>query len=70
MTCLDASVAILVYDITRKTSFEEITTYWINQLKENARKNLVIAVAANKSDMYEFEEVDEKDGKQFAKVTN
>ncbi len=36
----DASVAILVYDITRKKSFEEIKNYWINQLKENALKNL------------------------------
>ena len=36
----DAAVAILVYDITRKSSFEEITNYWINQLKENANKNI------------------------------
>jgi GTPase SAR1 family protein len=36
----DASVAILVYDITRKKSFEEIKNYWVNQLKENAQKNL------------------------------
>ena len=75
---IDAAVAILVYDITRKTSFEEINNYWINQLRENAKKNiriyiillliLVIAVAANKSDMYEYEEIDEKAGKKFAKV--
>ena len=36
----DAAVAILVYDITRKSSFEEVTNYWINQLKENALKNI------------------------------
>ena len=36
----DASVAILVYDITRKESFEEIQKYWYNQLKEYAQKNI------------------------------
>lgn len=80
----DASVAVLVYDITRKQSFEEIKNYWISQLKENAPKNLsknhydkflkinfflflVIAFAANKSDMYEMEEVEEEKGRAFAK---
>lgn len=36
----DASVAILVYDITRKDSFDEIKNYWINQLREFAPKKL------------------------------
>ena len=36
----DAGVAILVYDITRKESFEEIKKYWYNQIKEFAPKNI------------------------------
>ena len=36
----DAGVAILVYDITRKESFEEIKKYWHNQIKEYAPKNI------------------------------
>ena len=36
----DAGVAILVYDITRKESFEEIQKYWYNQVKEYAPKNI------------------------------
>ena len=36
----DAGAAILVYDITRKESFEEIQKYWINQIKEFAPKNI------------------------------
>jgi len=31
----DASIAILVYDITNKQSFDEIKKYWYNQIKEN-----------------------------------
>ena len=36
----DADVAILVYDITRKESFEKIQKYWYNQVKEYAPKNI------------------------------
>ena len=36
----DAGAAILVYDITRKESFEEIQKYWINQIKDFAPKNI------------------------------
>ena len=36
----DAGAAILVYDITRKESFEETQKYWINQIKEFAPKNI------------------------------
>lgn len=36
----DASVAIMVYDICRKQSFEEIKNYWANQLRDNAPKKI------------------------------
>ena len=36
----DAGVAILVYDITNKKSFEEIQKYWSNQIKESAPKDI------------------------------
>ena len=36
----DAAVAILVYDITRKESYEEIQKYWYNQIKDFAPKNI------------------------------
>ena len=58
----------MVYDITRKSSFEEIKNYWYQQLKDNAPKKLIIAIAGNKSDLYENEEVDENVAKSFAKV--
>jgi small GTP-binding protein len=63
----DASIAILVYDITRLESFEELKKYWAEQVKEHAPKKIVIAVAANKSDLYENEKVDESQGRDFAK---
>ena len=36
----NAAVCILVYDITRKQSFDELKKYWINEIKANASPNL------------------------------
>ena len=36
----DAAVCILVYDITRRASFEELKKYWITELKGNASPNV------------------------------
>jgi hypothetical protein len=40
----------------------------LNFLKKNSFPFLVVVIAANKSDMYEFEEVDEEKVKEFSKV--
>ena len=32
----NAAVAVLVYDITRRDSFEKLKEFWIKELKENA----------------------------------
>ena len=63
----DAPVAILVYDITQKVSFENMKNYWFNQLLEFGCKNIILGVAGNKCDMYNEEEVDENEAKEFAK---
>ena len=62
----DAKVAILVYDITQKESFNNMKQYWYEQLKEFGSKDIIIGVAGNKCDMYEKEEVNENEGKEFA----
>ena len=36
----NAAVCILVYDITRKASFDELKKYWITEIKANASPNL------------------------------
>ncbi|KAI9476283.1 MAG: P-loop containing nucleoside triphosphate hydrolase protein [Benjaminiella poitrasii] len=45
-----AQAALLVYDITSQESFEELSS-WIEELKRNMTEELVIIVAANKSDL-------------------
>ena len=61
-----SNVIILVYDITNKSSFDEIETIWLDFVKENAH-NYILCVAANKCDLYEDEEVDEQIARNFAK---
>jgi Ras-related protein Rab-5C len=36
----NAAVCIMVYDITRRASFEELKNYWINEIKSNSSPNL------------------------------
>lgn len=66
----DAAIAVLVYDITRKESFEEIKTYWVAQLQECVNDNLVIGIAGNKSDLFTKEAVKEEEAKEFARSIN
>ena len=62
----DANAAVLVYDITRKDSFEELQNYWAEQIKESSPSNIILAVAANKSDLFNKEAVDEDQARKFA----
>ena len=62
-----AAVAVLVYDITLKKSFEQIKEYWVKEIKENAPEDIIIAIAANKSDDYLNQEVTIDEGKELAK---
>ena len=63
----NAAVAVLVYDITRRESFEKLKQFWIKELKENAPSDIILAIAANKSDNYENEVVSLKEGNDLAK---
>ena len=66
----DANAAVLVYDITRKDSFEELTKYWIDKIKENSSSNIILFLAANKSDLIEKEEVNEEAARKYANEIN
>ena len=62
-----AKLAILVYDITRKDSFENLKNVWLKELKEHADPDVVMGIAGNKSDLYENEEVPEQEAREYAK---
>ena len=64
---LNAAIGVLVYDIKRQSSFDSIKNYWYDQLKESGEENMIFAVAGNKCDLFNEEEVDEEEAKKFAK---
>ena len=66
----DASVALIIYDITSKPSFEEIKNYWLNLVKENSPKNIIIYIIGNKYDLLDRETVKEEEAREFAKNEN
>ena len=66
----NAVAVILVYDITVRETFEQLQKYWIKEIEENAPTDIILALAANKSDMYENELVDLKEGKELARQLN
>ena len=61
-----AAAAIVVYDITRKTSFETLQN-WVNELKQLGPENIVIAIAGNKSDLENEREIETVDALNYAK---
>lgn len=60
-----ASVAIIVYDITVQSSFDAVLT-WMQNLKQYADQDIVIAIAGNKCDLEDKRKVQFSDALEFA----
>lgn len=57
--------ALLVYDITKRPSFDHIPR-WLEELRSHADKNIVIMLIGNKSDLEDQRAVTTEDAKEFA----
>ncbi|KAI6699519.1 hypothetical protein NL676_013843 [Syzygium grande] len=57
--------AMLVYDITRRQSFDHIPR-WLDELRSHADKNIVIILVGNKTDLENQRAVPTEDAKEFA----
>ena len=66
----DASICIFVYDIIDIKSFNALKEYWYKEIKDSAPRNIVLGLAANKSDLYEKEVVSEEMARNLAKEIN
>ena len=65
-----ASVGVLVYDITNLKSFNNIKEFWYKELKENTDSNIIFFLVGNKVDLFEEEQVTDKEAKEYAKSIN
>jgi small GTP-binding protein len=66
----NSQIAILVYDITKKESFDELENSYNQILNVNKNNNIVFAVAGNKTDLYEEQIIFPEEGIQFANKIN
>ena len=62
----ESYIVCLVYDITSKSSFENIKKIWYPELKEYGEKLKILALVGNKIDKYLEEEVKEDEAQKFA----
>ena len=57
--------ALLVYDVTRRATFENVAR-WLKELRDHTDPNIVVMLIGNKSDLRHLVAVSKEDGKSFA----
>ncbi|CAL5410016.1 unnamed protein product [Camellia sinensis] len=57
--------ALLVYDVTRHSTFENVER-WLRELRDHTDPNIVVMLIGNKSDLRHLVAVSTEDGKSFA----
>ncbi len=65
----DAIAAILVYDITRQETFDELKIFWSKEITQEC-PNIILVEVANKADLIEEEKVDQNEAKKLAEELN
>ena len=65
----NASLAILVYSIDNKTSFDNLEV-WLNEIKTKGNPDVRIFLVGNKNDLEEKREVSTEEGKKFSEEQN
>jgi len=60
-----AAGALLVYDITRRETFNHLTR-WLEEARQNSNSNMAIMLIGNKSDLEHRRAVSTQEGEQFA----
>ena len=67
----DAYIVILVYDITKQETFDNLKEIWYDELKKNGEENPILGIAGNKNDQYENDNiVNEEEARNFANSVN
>ena len=66
----EASICLMVYDITSLKTFQNIKDYWYNSVKENAKPDIIFGIAGNKMDLINKEAVDQKEAEEYCKEIN
>ena len=60
----------MVYDIVNKYTFNCIKDYWYEAVNENGMLGIIFGIAGNKNDLYEEEDVSEKEVEEYSNSIN
>ena len=66
----DAKVIVFVYDITKEVTFKALKDYWYKEACNSTEGKPIFALVANKTDLYLDQQINNKDGKEFAEEMN
>jgi len=61
----DAAAAVVVYDITKRQSFDDVER-WLSELRDHAEENIVVLLVGNKSDLKHLRAVSTQEASEFA----
>lgn len=61
--------ALLVYDVTRQTTFENVER-WLKELRDHTDSAIVIMLVGNKADLHHLRAVSTEEAKAFAEKEN
>mmetsp|Transcript_33669 Transcript_33669/g.86311 ORF Transcript_33669/g.86311 Transcript_33669/m.86311 type:complete len:175 (-) Transcript_33669:1742-2266(-) len=65
----DSSIAVVVYDITSRSSFDS-TSRWIDEIRTERGNDVVIALVGNKNDLTDERVVTKEEGEERSKDLN
>ena len=61
-----ADCCLLVYDVTRKITFESIEKFYIKEIKNNCCEDIKVILVGNKTDLKDKREISTKEGANLA----
>eukprot|EP00292_Cryptomonas_paramecium_P022088 CAMPEP_0113697716 /NCGR_PEP_ID=MMETSP0038_2-20120614/22288_1 /TAXON_ID=2898 /ORGANISM="Cryptomonas paramecium" /LENGTH=163 /DNA_ID=CAMNT_0000620757 /DNA_START=313 /DNA_END=802 /DNA_ORIENTATION=+ /assembly_acc=CAM_ASM_000170 len=62
----DSSVAVIVFDVTSKESFDN-TGRWIDEVRQERGEDVILALVGNKTDLTEKRQVTREEGEEKAR---
>ncbi|KAJ1489186.1 ras family-domain-containing protein, partial [Baffinella frigidus] len=65
----DSSVAVIVFDVTSRESFEN-TGRWIEEVRQERGEDVILALVGNKTDLAEKRRVSHQEGEEKARKYN
>ena len=66
----NSHMCIIVYDITRPETFNNIKDYWYESVVTQGLDGIICCIVGNKSDLIEYEKVDRNEVKEFCDEIN